>query len=167
MENHQTRRDLLEASQQLTSARFGTSADVFQTAAQWDEKSVDGMSSVLGSSGKPQNVCSTVPTIDLLQELSRRGGHPGALADAALLCVRKSQDYNHGQSVDPHTVDRTAYFPFGAVSYAQMLHTKSERFCSITKKNMGGGKSNFEGLHDTALDIINYAGFFLADKRLK
>ena len=116
---------------------------------------------------KVATTCSAYSTLDLLQELSRRGGHPGALADAAILCIKKSQDYNHGRGSDPHTIDRTSYFPFGAASYAQMLHTKAERFTSITKKTMDGGASNFEGLHDTAFDIINYAGFFLADKRLK
>jgi hypothetical protein len=102
----------------------------------------------------------------LLLELQRRGGHPGALATAALLCIKKSEDYNHGQS-DPHTIDRTGYFPFGTISYAQMLHTKTERFVSLTRKEMDGSASNFEGLNDTALDIINYAGFFLADPRIK
>ena len=100
----------------------------------------------------------------LLSELSSRGGHPGALADAALLCIKKSQDYNPGQS-DPHKVDRTSYFPFGATSYAQMLHTKSQRFNSLVQKQQAAIQPNFEGLRDTALDIINYAGFYLADPR--
>jgi len=108
----------------------------------------------------------SLTTEEMLDELSFRGGHPGALADAALLCIRKSADYNHGQT-DPHTIDRTTYFPFGTVSYAQMLHTKTERFISITRKSMEGKDANFEGLRDTALDIINYAGFYLADPRLK
>lgn len=100
-------------------------------------------------------------TIELLEELQSRGGHPGALAEAALLCVRKSQDYNQGSAdLDPHKVDRTQYFPFGAVSYAQMLHTKAMRFNSLVLKEMRGQDANFEGLRDTALDIINYAGFF-------
>lgn len=100
-------------------------------------------------------------TIELLEELQSRGGHPGALAEAALLCMRKSQDYNQGVvDLDPHKVDRTPYFPFGAVSYAQMLHTKAMRFNSLVLKEMRGQDSNFEGLRDTALDIINYAGFF-------
>lgn len=102
--------------------------------------------------------CSTV---ELLKELQSRGGHPGALAEAGLLCIRKSQDYNQSSvSFDPHTVDRTAYFPFGAVSYAQMLHTKALRFNSLVLKDLRGQEANFEGLRDTALDIINYAGFF-------
>lgn len=120
---------------------------------------------------KPENLmrqepASDVPTELLLKIIEKRGGHPAALATAALLCIRKSQDYNHGQ-VDPHTIDRTGYFPFGTVSYAQMLHTKTERFVSLTRKEMDHLDSNFEGLRDTALDIINYAGFFLADPRTK
>lgn len=99
----------------------------------------------------------------LLQELARRGGHPGAIAEAALLCIRKSQDYNQGgATMDPHKIDRSGYFPFGAVSYAQMLHTKSQRFNSLVLKQLSGGAANFEGLRDTALDIINYAGFYIA-----
>jgi len=98
----------------------------------------------------------------LLQELELRGGHPGALASAALLCLRKSQDYNHGKDQNPHKVDRSVYFPFGPVSYAQMLHTKAQRFNSIVQKQLDGKDSNFEGLADTALDIINYAGFYIA-----
>jgi len=101
----------------------------------------------------------------LLRELARRGGHPGALAEAALLCVRKSGDYNHGSAGDVHTVDRTNYFPLGAASYAQMLHTKSQRFVSLARKELEGKTPNFEGLRDTALDLINYAGFYLADPR--
>lgn len=102
-------------------------------------------------------------TEHLLLVLAERGGHPGALAEAALLCIRKSQDYNQGMGCeDPHNVDRSSYFPFGAVSYAQMLHTKTQRFNSLVKKSEA---ANFEGLRDTALDIINYAGFFVASQK--
>ena len=107
---------------------------------------------------------ANISTEAMFNEIERRGGHPAALAKAALLCIRKSQDYNQGQT-DPHTIDRTGYFPFGAVSYAQMLHTKTERFMSLTRKAIRGESVNFEGMDDTALDIINYAGFFLADPR--
>ena len=106
-----------------------------------------------------------LPSEALLQELASRGGHPGALAEAALLCIRKSQDYNQGgMTTDPHKIDRAGYFPFGALSYAQMLHTKSQRFNSLVKKD---GVANFEGLRDTALDIINYAGFYIASLEKK
>lgn len=105
-------------------------------------------------------------TEELLRELRRRGGHPGALAEAALLCIRKSDDYN-GRAVDPHTVDRSNYFPFGTVSYAQMIHTKSQRFNSLTLKELDGANAVFEGLRDTALDIINYSGFYIASLEKK
>lgn len=110
----------------------------------------------------PETVILEASTEDLLQEIANRGGHPGALAKAALLCVKKSQDYNHGKNINPHDIDRSDYFPFGAVSYAQMLHTKAQRFNSLVKKQQDGKGSNFECLADTALDIINYAGFYIA-----
>lgn len=103
-------------------------------------------------------------TVDLLNELSNRSGHPGALADAALLCLRKSQDYNK-DATNPHAIDRNVYFPFGAVSYAQMIHTKAQRFNSLALKDLRGEDVNYEGLSDTALDIINYAGFYIASRR--
>ena len=106
------------------------------------------------------------PTVALLAELAKRGGHPGALAEAALLCIRKSQDYNSTvDNSDPHKIDRSAYFPFGTVSYAQMLYTKALRFNSLVVKEMAGESANFEGLRDTALDIINYAGFFAGQEK--
>ena len=108
---------------------------------------------------------STATSLEMLQELARRGGHPGAVAEAVLLCVRKSQDYNNGADpADMHTIDRTGYFPFGAVSYAQMLYTKALRFNSLASQSAA---PNFEGLRDTALDLINYAGFFITDPRSK
>lgn len=113
------------------------------------------------------NNLAQVDSLDLLRELSRRGGHPGALADAALLCAKKSLDYNrtqNGNSVDIHSIDRSNYFPFGPVSYAQMLHTKSQRFNSLIHAG-ANNTPQFEGLKDTALDIINYAGFFIASEK--
>lgn len=111
------------------------------------------------------NPLANLDTKEILEELASRGGHPGALAEAALLCIRKSEDYNKAsEDADPHTIDRSSYFPFGVVSYAQMLHTKSARFNSLALKQLSGEEPNFEGLSDTALDIINYAGFFLAAK---
>lgn len=103
----------------------------------------------------------------MLEMIRRRGGHPGALAEAALLSIRKSADYDKSAKNfgDPHKVDRSAYFPFGPVSYAQMLHVKSQRFNSLVNKILDGEEPNFEGLLDTALDIINYAGFFVASQK--
>lgn len=108
-----------------------------------------------------------VSSVDLLKELSARGGHPGALADAALLCIKKSEDYNGSFSLDMHSIDRSHYFPFGLSSHAHMIHTKSSRFVSLARNKLDGKPCNFEGLHDTALDLINYCGFFIADKNMK
>lgn len=93
-------------------------------------------------------------TTDLLNELMSRGGLPAALAEAALLHIRKSDDYNHKDDI-------SSYFPFGTLSYAQMMHTKALRFVSLAQKELDGEKPNYEGLRDTALDIINYAGFYI------
>lgn len=111
------------------------------------------------------NMARSMPSELLLRVLSERGGHPAALADAALLCARKSADYNHGKGSDIHAVDRSSYFPFGDASYAHMIHTKSQRFVSLVQKQLGGGKPEFESLNDTALDLINYSGFFIAAHR--
>ena len=62
--------------------------------------------------------------------------------------------------MDPAKIDRSNYFPFGALSYAQMIHTKSQRFIALAPK--AESEANFESLADTALDLINYAGFYLA-----
>ena len=99
-----------------------------------------------------------IPSEILLKVLSVRGGHPGAVADAVLLAIKKSNDYNPAQT-DIHNIDRSIYFPFGIVSYAQMLHTKTQRFNSLALKT---DPVNFESLKDTALDLINYAGFYIA-----
>ena len=105
-----------------------------------------------------------VTTTELLEELASRGGHPAALAQAAILCINKSRDYNQEgtEPINPHTVDRSEFFPFGTLSYAQMIVTKALRFQRLTMKKMSNMSINFEGLRDTALDIINYAGFYLA-----
>lgn len=103
-----------------------------------------------------------IPTEVLLQELQRRGGHPGALATAALLCIKKGEDYNGSKNSDLHHIDYSDYFPFGLISYAHMIHTKAKRFITLVREDLNGRKANFEGLEDTALDIINYAGFYIA-----
>lgn len=111
----------------------------------------------------PTTSLAECSTIEILEELQSRGGHPGALAEAALLCIRKSQDYNHSaDDVNVHEIDRSVYFPFGILSYAQMLHTKSQRFVTLASKELYGQDTNFESARDTALDIINYAGFYAA-----
>lgn len=98
-----------------------------------------------------------VTTKDLLTELCKRHGTFKAVAEAQLLVLRKSEDYNGTE--DPGA-ERDAYFPFGPLSYAQMIHTKALRFVSLAR-NADARKPNFEGLQDTALDLINYAAFYI------
>jgi hypothetical protein len=102
-----------------------------------------------------------VSTKELLLEIERRGGHPAALAKAALLSMKKAEDYSNGKNMDPAKIDRSNYFPFGALSYAQMIHVKAQRFVALAPKPEA---AVYEGLRDTALDLINYAGFFLASQ---
>jgi len=102
----------------------------------------------------------------LLAELSRRGGTTGAVADAQLLVIQKSQDYNQpaGNRLSANAAleaDRDSYFPFGLASYVHMLHVKAQRAVSLVRKQQAGGEPNFEGLRDTALDLINYASFLV------
>lgn len=74
------------------------------------------------------------------------------LQEIAELRAKKAQDYNGG------SVKLDDYFPFGQVSYTQMIHVKSLRLISLTEQD---GNANFEGIEDTLKDIINYATFNL------
>lgn len=103
----------------------------------------------------------------LLQALVVKGGTFKAVAEAQLLVLKKSQDYNQqgGADKDPGRADRDAYFPFGPFSYAQMIHVKAQRLNSLSVKTVravqNGGAPEFEGIRDTLLDIINYASFWI------
>ena len=98
---------------------------------------------------------------DILIELSKRGNTFAAVAEAQLLVLKKSEDYNSGSKLidSKSAIARDIYFPFGLQSYVHMIHTKSLRLVSL----VGQHKSNFEGIKDTALDLINY-GSFLVEK---
>lgn len=65
------------------------------------------------------------------------------------MVVKKHEDYNTG-------VQLTDYFPFGDLSYIQMLHVKILRLRSLQEK----GSANFESKLDTVHDLINYAVFY-------
>ena len=69
------------------------------------------------------------------------------------IAIKKSQDYNNGKD---KTQSRANYFPFGLLSYAQMIHTKSQRLNSLAQQTK---KPNNESIRDTLLDLINYACF--------
>jgi len=73
---------------------------------------------------------------------------------AKALVIRKGEDYN--QSVDLHD-----YFPFGDMSYVQMLHMKVTRLRSLIAVTANGGEPNFDSVLDTTLDLLNYTVFYL------
>lgn len=71
----------------------------------------------------------------------------------AELRIRKGQDYNAGPQL-------TDYFPFGHLSYAQMIHIKNLRIQSLIAVEAQGKTPNFDGLTDSLEDLINYATFY-------
>ena len=62
---------------------------------------------------------------------------------------KKGQDYNCN-------IELKEYFPFGQISYTQMIHLKATRLRSLTKKE---SEPNYDALRDTLVDLINYAIF--------
>jgi hypothetical protein len=99
-----------------------------------------------------QQPLSSVSTKQLLEELSKRSGTVKYLAKAGLIQLKKSEDYNNGKN------SIRSYFPFGLMSYSQMIHTKSQRLISLAVAEKHDNP-NFESVTDTALDLINYATF--------
>lgn len=69
------------------------------------------------------------------------------------IAIKKSKDYNNGNG---QPTSRAQYFPFGLLSYAQMLHTKAQRLNSLAQQAKA---PNNESIRDTLLDMINYATF--------
>lgn len=78
---------------------------------------------------------------------------PAVFKEVTQIAIKKSQDYNNGSN-KPQS--RASYFPFGLLSYAQMLHTKTQRLNSLAQQSK---KPNNESIRDTLLDLINYASF--------
>lgn len=69
------------------------------------------------------------------------------------IALRKAKDYNG----EEQPKSRSNYFPFGLISYAQMIHTKSQRLNSLAKQATPTPVN--ESVRDTLLDLINYATF--------
>jgi hypothetical protein len=96
---------------------------------------------------------------ELLHALAAKGSTFNAVAQAQLLVLKKSLDYNGIEIPEPGV--RDIYFPFGNASYAHMIHTKSQRLVSLVGNEAKGLEPNFECIKDTALDLINYASFLV------
>jgi len=76
------------------------------------------------------------------------------IAPAIALVVKKGEDYNS-------VVELKDYFPFGDISYIQMIYMKALRLVSLAENTA----PNFEGKLDTVLDLINYCVFYLDHMR--
>jgi len=73
------------------------------------------------------------------------------LVEAQELRDSKAQDYQNSTIVQD-------YFPFGLISYVQMLWVKALRLKSLASKS-GAANAVYEPIRDTLLDLINYATF--------
>ena len=115
------------------------------------------MSAIRGDAGVEENILFQNYThneaVDSIKEKAIAAAMPKVFIDAVELCIKKSQDYNNGQD---KPASRREYFPFGLLSYAQMLHTKTQRLNSLAQQTKA---PNHESIRDTLIDLINYAGF--------
>lgn len=73
------------------------------------------------------------------------------LNNAIELVAKKDQDYNSKVKLEE-------YFPFGDISYVQMMHVKLLRIRNLLES---GQAPNYEGIKDSVYDLINYAVFYL------
>lgn len=94
--------------------------------------------------------CQRILSIDELNLFAKMSP---VFKEVTEIAIKKSQDYNNGNG---QPTSRAAYFPFGLLSYAQMLHTKSQRLNSLAQQDKA---PNNESIRDTLLDMINYATF--------
>ena len=115
-----------------------------------DENAIRGItprepSIYIDDDGK-QLIC-TVEDLKLFEKMSP------VFKEVTKIAIKKSEDYNNGNG---QPASRAQYFPFGLLSYAQMLHTKSQRLNSLAQQDK---TPNNESIRDTLLDMINYATF--------
>lgn len=94
--------------------------------------------------------CQRILSIDELNLFAKMSP---VFKEVTEIAIKKSQDYNNGNG---QPTSRAVYFPFGLLSYAQMLHTKSQRLNSLAQQDR---TPNNESVRDTLLDMINYATF--------
>lgn len=90
--------------------------------------------------------------VDCISHLKKLGGYYSVLGSAIEIYSKKSEDYNNESTVED-------YFPFGNISYLQLIHMKYMRIMSVAKSN---SKPNYESLEDSLLDMINYCSFFVS-----
>lgn len=102
---------------------------------------------------------SEAPTLqETIDQLATFGGVYKQAAKALTILATKTADYNKAAVAGFAGVDaqRDVYFPFGRVSYVQMIHVKSQRLISLAQQDKA---PNHESFQDTYLDMVNYALF--------
>lgn len=87
------------------------------------------------------------------------------LQDAVELQRRKANDYQN-----PHSsIKQADYYPRGCASILDIMNAKMLRMRSVLEamENDNTYSTNFESLEDSAVDLINYASFFVEYSRGK
>ena len=82
------------------------------------------------------------------------------LKNAAELIVKKGNDYQNPKS----RIRQADYYPNGAQTILDIMTGKVNRMYSVldAMKDDKEYIENYESLHDSAVDLINYAAFFAA-----
>ena len=87
------------------------------------------------------------------------------LQHAAEIQTRKSNDYQNPNS----RIKQSDYYPRGCASILDVMNGKILRIQSVMEamENDPNYVPNFESMEDSAVDLINYASFFVAYMRGK
>lgn len=99
----------------------------------------------------PQNLCQEIQMPQKRRSIS-------VLEECVQLQTKKSADYQNPNS----TVEQADYYPRGVWSLYDIMHTKMTRIKSLLEAVEAGHTPNFEGLDDSARDLINYSSFFVS-----
>jgi hypothetical protein len=85
------------------------------------------------------------------------------LQQAAEIQTRKSNDYQNPNS----RIKQADYYPRGCASILDVMNGKILRIQSVMEamENDPEYNPNFESMEDSAVDLINYASFFVAYMR--
>ena len=87
------------------------------------------------------------------------------LKECIELQTKKSNDYQNNRS----TIRQAQYYPNGCMTIHDIMHAKMLRMKSVmdAMANDPNYRANFESLEDSAMDMINYASFFVTYARGK
>ena len=88
-----------------------------------------------------------------------------ALEEAKAIQLKKSNDYQNAES----RIKQAQYYPRGCATILDLIHGKILRMYSVMEamENDKTYNPNFESLEDSAIDLINYASFFVSYMRGK